>query len=279
MKKVVSFVMAAAMAASLVPATAFAAGEVSATAKVIGALEKGKDFDGKILVADAPELQLKVSSADYQVSGGDAPTVDVTVALNGAEFTAEDAGDFEGLVTKPDGVAVAATEISDDEVTYTFTGKFAEDDVVAIDLASEMTKVSVGKTATVSVDSKMVTADDLVYATIVDKGIEASIKKTVNVAVEEVTELNSKGLTIEPTVDDSYAVGTEFTLKLNKGFEFANTAVTGADAWEIDENEATFTAATADEFTLEGIKIEATTAKVGDVATIKLQRKTLVLLP
>ncbi|WMI81239.1 copper amine oxidase N-terminal domain-containing protein [Anaerotignum sp. MB30-C6] len=273
MKKIVSFVMAAAMVASLVPATAFAAGEVSATAKVIGALEKGKDFDGKILATDAPELQLKVSSADYQTTGGDTPEMDVTVELNGAEFTAADADAFKALVNAPAAITVATKEFAEDEVTYTLTGKFAKDDVVAIDLASEMTKVSVGKTATVSVDSKMVTADDLVYATIVDKGIKASIKKTVSVAVEEITELNSKGLTIEPTVDDSYAVGTEFTLKLNKGFEFANSTVTGADNWAIDENEATFTAATADEFTLKDIKIEATTAKVGDVATIKVTAK------
>ncbi|WP_352399889.1 stalk domain-containing protein [Anaerotignum sp.] len=273
MKKVVSFVMAAAMAASLVPATAFAAGEVSATAKVIGALEKGKDFDGVITEADAPELQFKITGVDYQVTGGDTPTVDVTVTLDGAEFTADANDEFEALVDAPAAITVATKDFAKDEVTYTFTGKFAKDDVVAIDLASKMTKVSVGKTATVSVDSKMVTADDLVYATIVDKGIKASIKKTVNVAVEEVTELYSKGLTIEPTVDGSYTTGTEFTMKLSKGFEFANTAVAGLADWKIDGNEATFTATTDDEFTLEGIKIEATTAKVGDVATIKITAK------
>jgi len=273
MKKVVSFVMAAAMAASLVPATAFAAGEVSATAKVIGALEKGKDFNGVIEKVDAPELQFKVTSADYQATGGETPTVDVTVTLDGAEFTADTNEEFAALVEAPGAITVATKDFAEDEVTYTFTGKFTKDDVVAIDLASEMTKVGVGKKATVSVDSKMVTADDLVYATIVDKGIKASIKKTVNVAVEEVTELYSKGLTIEPTVDGSYTTGTEFTMKLSKGFEFANTAVAGLADWKIDGNEATFTATTDDEFTLEGIKIEATTAKVGDVATIKITAK------
>jgi hypothetical protein len=273
MKKVVSFVMAAAMVTSLVPATAFAAGDVTATAKVVDALEKGEGFDGVIAAVDAPELQLKVTNADYRVTGGATPTVDVTVSLDNAEFTAADAAAFVALVDAPVGITVTATDITEDEVTYTLEGTLAEDDIVAVDLASEMTSVNVGKTATVSVDSDMVTADDLVYASVLDKGIEASVKKTVNVAVDEVAELDSKGLKIEPTVDDSYAIGTEFTLKLSKGFEFANTTVTGIGDWAIDDNEATFTATTADEFTLADIEVEATTANVGDVATIKVTAK------
>ncbi len=269
MKKIVSLVMAAAMVTSLVPATAFAAGDVTATAKVIDALKKAEGFDGVIAAADAPELQLKVTSADYLTSGA-TPTMDVTVALDNAEFVAADAAAFEALVTAPAGFTVTATDIDTDEVTYTLEGSFAEDDIVAINLESNMTKVSVGKTATVSVDSKMVTADDLVYASVLDKGITASVKKTANVAVDEVAELDSKGLKIESTVDDSYAIGTEFTLKLSKGFEFANSTLAGYADWAIDGNEATFTATTADDFTLEGIKIEATTAAVGDVATIKV---------
>ncbi len=270
MKKIVSFVMAAAMVTSLVPATAFAASDVTATAKVIGALKKVSGFSGAITGADTPELHLKVTDASYLTGGGATATMDVTVSLDNAEFTAADAAAFEALVTAPAGITVVATEIGDDEVTYELTGALAEDDVVVVALESQMTKVNVGKTATVSVDSDMVTADDLVYATIMDKGITASVKKTASVAVDEVAELDSKGLTIEPTVDDSYAIGTAFTLKLSKGFEFANSTLAGYADWAIDGNEATFTATTADEFTLTGIEIEATTAAVGDVATIKV---------
>ncbi len=273
MKKVVSFVMAAAMATSLVPVTAFAAGDVSATAKVIGALEKGKDFDGVITTAEAPELQLKVTSADYLATGGDVPTVDVTVSLDGAEFTAEDEAGFAALVNAPTAITVAKTEFSEDEVTYTLSGKFKKDDVLAINLASKLTKTGVGKTATVSVDSKMVTADDLVYASVLDKGIKASVRKTVSVAVDEVTELNSRGLKIESSVEGSYEAGTEFTLKLSKGFEFANSTVEGVSDFAFDGNEATFTAPSAEDFTLTGIKIEAVSAKVGDVASIKVSAK------
>lgn len=52
------------MVTSLVPATAFAAGDVTAV-KVIDALKKAEGFDGVIAAADAPELQLKITSADY----------------------------------------------------------------------------------------------------------------------------------------------------------------------------------------------------------------------
>ena len=43
MKKFISFVMSAAMVASLVPATAFAKGEVTATARVVDSLNITKD--------------------------------------------------------------------------------------------------------------------------------------------------------------------------------------------------------------------------------------------
>lgn len=89
MKKFISFVMAGAMVASLVPATAFAKGDVEATAKVIDALEKDKTFDGKInasTVSDIPELQLKVTSASYQQSTSTTPEMDVTVTLDNADF-------------------------------------------------------------------------------------------------------------------------------------------------------------------------------------------------
>ncbi|KXL54064.1 hypothetical protein CLNEO_01600 [Anaerotignum neopropionicum] len=273
MKKIVSFVMAAAMVTSLIPATAFAAGEVTATAKVVDALKKSEGFNGAITGVDTPELQLKVTGVDYRVSGGATPTVDVTVSLGNAEFVAADDVALEALVNVPAGINVAVKESDKDEVTYTLEGEFAKDDIIAIQLESQMTKVNVGRTATVSVDSKMVTADDLVYASVLAKGIEASVRKTATVAVDEVAELDSKGLTIKPSVAGSFAVGTEFTLKLSKGFEFANSTLAGYADWSIDGSEATFTSISNEEFTLTGIKIEATTAKVGDVATIRATAK------
>lgn len=91
MKKFISFVMAGAMVASLVPATAFAKGEVTATAKIVDALEESKDFDGKIKGADVPEVQLKVKDADYQTTADSKlPSMTVEFTLDKAEFDTDD---------------------------------------------------------------------------------------------------------------------------------------------------------------------------------------------
>ncbi len=101
MKKFISMVMAAAMVATLVPATAFAKGDVSATAKVIDALDEDKDFDGKVdgVHDEVPELQLKITKADYtKTTDGKAPEMDVTVTLDNADFDkAKDAEDLVGI--------------------------------------------------------------------------------------------------------------------------------------------------------------------------------------
>ena len=73
MKRFISLAMASVMAASLLPATAFAAtGDVKATAKVVGSDNYTEDemetADGKIEKADAAELQLTFTTADYASS-------------------------------------------------------------------------------------------------------------------------------------------------------------------------------------------------------------------
>ncbi|WMI81243.1 stalk domain-containing protein [Anaerotignum sp. MB30-C6] len=473
MKKFISFVMAGAMVASLVPATAFAKGEVSATAKVVDALEEGKGFDGEIKGTDVPELQLKITSTDYQISNSSAvPEMDVTVTLENADFgetfddtkhigvrlddpdsstsvakaeaalaaaeatrdsaeaayekaikdadvstdqavidattavtdatdavtdattavtdltteknTAEtakndaqaleeaaheayltavetNAADVDAkrdawkaaqtttadkqavldakvaalaaaeatlatakttLTEKEDALKAAETaaagdvlavktalaelnkakaavteaektlaevragegtvlienfkKTDDDQIEFTIIGKLHKDDIVYVDLVSKMDSRSEGKKATVSVDSKMVKADDLVYATILGKGLKASIKKTVDVAEEEVVKLYSNGVKIESVVGD-FVNGQKFELKLSKGFEFTK-AIDKAGVYDfgpIDDNKVEFTyeGAADDEFTIEGdhIEIEATTAKSGAVATLTVK--------
>lgn len=503
MKKFISFVMAAAMVASLVPATAFAAtGDVKATAKVVDAWTRTKDAmeaaEGKV-DNDMPELQLKVTSADYQQTQGGVPEMKVTITLDNAEFNTEDdaltvadnitvmrdngnantgvvnrdtytytaagadgktdilekifegdtdfldgyvvvdaagvvydnpkaydddmlaalkaalddiegptvtkdlktvvtewlatnytklsgcqaaadyewgwytdgTGKHEGLVLKSaasggstvpyfsmdeitaandgvelkaetqnyatwvaanqtglsttspqdyydtqlaatvtggkvlateaysqttdvtntsDSVEVTIDSVDKDEAVIIIKGYLAKDDIITIDLLSTMTKTS--KNATVSVDSKMVTADDLVYVNVTDAGFTASVKKTVAVAEEEVTYLHSNGLKLKETVENSFYAGQEVTLKLSKGFEFKETDVTvngiaAADA-EFDGNELTFTltagmiAADVDGDNLAtltikgenndgdatGLKVEATSAKAETVGTI-----------
>ena len=176
-------------------------------------------------------------------------------------------------------VAVTAkdNDIEDDEITFTFTGFFKEGDIISIDLVSELTKTSEGTKATVSVDSDIATLDDAVFASILGRGLKASVKKTVDVAEDEKTELHKTGLKLESVVGD-FEKGQEITLKVSKGFEF----VKGADI-EVEDNEATVertddneltvtvAAGADDEIVIKGIEIEATSAKSGAVATITVK--------
>lgn len=475
MKKFISFVMAGAMIASLVPATAFAKGDVSATAKVIDALEKDKTFDGKIngsTVSDIPELQLKVTSASYQESTSTTPEMDVTVTLDNADFDKdkfdvtknlgirlddsadadannqaiattkkayEDAQAAEAIaqkayddavaaasVTVPKTAALTAAEVAytpgtpeagstvtdltaaqgnvttaqngvttaqgnvdsayatyvanpttpnetawtdakdalklaqdaltaaeaalataqtnyddavtayttakaeydaivadalknvvktefdalttakadtvaakkaydeavagagngvvtfkdvkftdTDELEFTIVGKLNKDDVIFLDMVTIMDKTSEGKKATVSVDSKMVKSDDLTFASVLSKGLKVSIRKTVDVATDEVVTLNSNGLKIETSVGE-FKKDQVIKLKLNSGFEFVKghvgTAGTDADVSWVDDKEIELKITAAgdgkDEITLKDTQIEATTAKSGAVASI-----------
>ena len=282
MKKFISFVMAAAMTASMVPATVFASsGTIEATAKVIGAEELSEtQAKTPMTGAGTPELQLKVTSAAY-TTGETNFKQDITVSLDNAKFTTTVKEELAQLVKVGEGAVganVVTKEASEDEVVYTIDKKLAKDDVIAFQLSSQMEKISKGKTATVSVESDLVDVDGLVYATVVGKGITASVKKMVDVAEEEVAKLSSRGLKIEKTATGSYEATDEFTLKLSKGFEFANTKLeetsTGVNlaSWDAKDNTATFKANADDaDMVLQGIKVEAVSAKTGAVATMTVK--------
>jgi|GEM_PF-253710 len=433
MKKFISFVMAGAMVASLVPATAFAAGEVSATAKVVDSLKLTKDeakdpaIDESTHLGKVPEAQLKITGVDYRADGT-TPSLDIEFTLDNAEFkkagddllklltikdsngvpktgsdvsstpgtaahyetvsadasgeimvkdtvtlpaatvatsdvkkiptfkdtvkdvqtqyteliaaggtvtvppvydsttqrytagTVVNGGTITDLVTlvpksvtaadqlaawiaaqtgytRATGTYVAATggsaagykftvdgedivvtvkDYDKDSVTYKFTGKLAKDQVIALKLESTLTKTGEGTKATVSVDSKAVTADNMVFANVLGQGLNVSVKKTVDLAVDEKVTLDSHGLKIESAVSD-FAAGTVITLKLNSGFEFVKNqspAITvdgsvGATVSRTDDNVLTLTVgAASDEITVKNIQVEATSAKSGAVATI-----------
>ena len=301
MKKFLSMVMAAAMVVSLVPATAFAASsDFKATAKVVDA----KNFaDGELTAGEAiggSELQLTLTTADT-TKGVDSlkftVTVDNVVKLventhikdtsvyvryDGTNVTDE----FENIdvkVTDDDEFEFTVTEKSEAQAT-----QFERGMVIGIDLSEMvMDKTSKGKTATISVDSDDATitnGDDLVFASVESKGIKASVKDTVDVATEEVAEI--KELKIEPAVGDTLGAvaknGTDIRLKLNSGFEFVKSDLTLSTnkgtpvpdvAW--DDDEVTFEnigdgITGAEWFKIAGLKVEATSAKSGSTATIKV---------
>lgn len=336
MKRFISLAMAAAMTVTLLPATAFAAtGDVKATAKVVGSDNYTEDemetADGKIEKADAAELQLTFTTADYATSSQ--PEAEIELTLDNAEFLDENGdvidgettlADLDGLIylkdddysytltedsgyyyfknsSVNDGNALEDTagtkieikdlEISDtDNLTFTLVGQMERSWVLSYNLASQLTKTSKNTEATVTVDSSDITitnGDDLVYAAIEAKGIESSVKKLKDVAVEEVVTIED--LKIEPAVGASMQAvvdeDDEITLKLNSGFEFANndnneitikadsSTITPTVTYDDDEiviDVDSDISADIDTLTISGIQVEATSANEGATATIKV---------
>ena len=188
-------------------------------------------------------------------------------------------------------VYITDLDISDtDNLTFTLVGQMERGYVLSYNLTSQLTKTSKNTQATVTVDSSDITitnGDDLVYASIESKGIDASVKKLKDVAVEEVVTIED--LKIEPSVGANMAAvvdeGDTIKLKLNSGFEFANSTsneiTIEADGTEInpvvsyDDDEIIITvdsniSGEVDELTIIGIQVEATSAKEGSTATIKV---------
>lgn len=301
MKKFLSMVMAAAMVVSLVPATAFAAaGDFKATAKVVDA----QNFaDGELSAGEAiggSELQLTLTTADT-TKGVDSLKFTVTTD-NVVDLVKDTHIKDKSVYVRYDGADVTKSfetitvDVTDDnEFEFTVTEKSEENAtqfergmVIGIDLSKmAMDKTSKGKTATISVDSDDATitnGDDLVFASVESKGIKASVKDTVDVATEEVAEI--KELKIEPAVGDTLGAvaknGTDIRLKLNSGFEFVKSDLTLSTdkgtpvpdvAW--DDDEVTFEnigdgITGAEWFKIDGLKVEATSAKSGSTATIKV---------
>ena len=316
MKKFLSMVMAAAMVVSLVPATAFAAsGDIKATAKVVDAANFPVDGMNGTQIGGVngknPELQLTMTTADYAQGGVD---VEFTVTLDNATFDKTQAtgaptiyikGDVNNATTSDNAwdadtdsgdtygsYKIARVYEDEDEMTVRVQGEFDRGDILSIRLGSlSMDKVSKGKTATISVDSSDMTVtngDDLVFAAVEASNIKASVKDTVDVAVEEVATL--KDVKVETTVGDfdDFLDGVakeELKLKLNSGYEFALTddakivgdgAEIKLDNSMIDDDELVVkgdkldTILATDTWTIKGLKVDAVSAKSGSTATMKV---------
>lgn len=307
MKKFISMVMAAAMVVSLVPATAFAY-DVASTAKVVSAADL-TETEAKVAnktklsdVADlkTPELQLTVKSVDYTAADkAAAVSYEATVTLDNAEWADNDA--IASLVRveydePSDKVQpkVTTKNVSDDEATIVLTmykgseenavsETLSKDDKVILKLDTRLTKTSKNAKATVSVDSDDlgVTSDDLVFVTVLDSGITATLKKVAEVAENETTKLERE-LKIKAAVGN-FAANQVIELKLTSGFEWtaikvndtiANGALTVTD---VDDNVLTCKVVKDDTDTItiakDDVTIDAADSKVGAVAKITVKAK------
>ncbi len=294
MKKFVSLIMASAIMISMLPAAVFAGqADITATVKMNNAVDVPREKDDIVITQDdMPELRLKFTEVDTKIT-----ETRFTLTLENAEFHFENESDFEQLVRlcdkddklRSDPIADLITDfkLSADkkEVEFTVIYEWVKNDQLCIDLATIITKTKAGTKATVTVESKDITiksGTDKVFATVLDNGIKASVKELVDVAEEEVTGLHKKGLLIEDVVKDSWKSDDILKLKLNKGFEFINTddisfttdgydnyapAVTVIDEREI-EIQLDHRAEGSEQMKITGLQIEATTAEVGDIATL-----------
>ena len=305
MKKFLSMVMAAAMVVSLVPATAFAAtGDFKATAKVIDA--QNFPVDGVPAKVGGSELQLTLTTGD---SLRTQDKMKFTVTLDNVKNLETETQIVDGdiFILDEDGKVTEEYTVKDFDVTdedeFEFTveekgdaktaAQFKRGIVIGIDLSDvQMDKVSKGKTATISIDSDDATitnGDDLVFASVEAKGIQASVKKMKDVAAEEYVKIED--LKLEPSVGSHFSSilkdGDQIRLKLNSGFEFTNNAINAAtvegpsgpatkatiDRVNSDNDEIIINitdSISADLLKVVDLEVEATTAKAGATATIRV---------
>lgn len=317
MKKFLSMVMAAAMVVSLVPATAFAAGtsdgvDLKASASIVGA----ENFTDKGVSTTKGEVQLKITDSAYTAWAKDTvnnpdylPEQTFTLMLDNAKFASGEITGAENLLIRyydADGpgwstltngtdYTIKAVDTTDlDEVDITLSKNVREiqkNDIIAVTLKTDMTKTSDGKSAKVSVESDDISISngtDLVYATVGQAGVTASVRKTVDIAVEESNTLED--VTIKPAIGDKFQLGLgandEIRIRVSGGFEFVGTPkVKDENGAEIvtsdikrDDDEITITLSSseatavngAEKLVLEGVKLDASSAKEGAVASLKI---------
>ena len=237
MKKFISMVMAAAMVVSLVPATAFAAN--TATFKVVNDQEytESEAKDHKTDAITGSELQLKLKDVDSVSDTTTPDDWDITLDFNNAEFGKELKVDGTNLAkVTSDHATVTVKEKAakgDDTVKLKITevkdNNLEDDDIISIDLDKlglVLTKTSKGTKATVEVSGDFGDSDALTFATVLDTGITATLKKVAEVAEEETTNLE-KDLTIKSAVGD-FVKGQQFEIKVTSGFEFTKKSEVAA---------------------------------------------------
>ena len=303
---VVSLVPATAFAASGdVKATAKVVGSKNYTqdeieSKTINKKVKGPEVQLTFTTADyastsdtAVKYTLSLDNADFYKSGSAiADKGKLTVSLKGDKTVTKQVGEsdkdveFKDVYDSGNTVKIASVKFTDnDEVEVVIDGKMDRGSVLAFDLTSVMDKTTKGKQAKVTVESDDITisnGSDLTYASVESKGIKASVKDTVDVAPEEMVEL--KELKIEPAVGDNIGAiiktDGKLKLKLSSGFEFAGKKTDlkfsvgnpTIDSFEDDEIVLNIgdVIRGADVLKITGLKVEATSAKAGSVATLKV---------
>ena len=249
----------------------------------------------------AVKYTLSLDNADFYKSGSAiADKGKLSITLKGDKTVTKQAGEsdkdveFTDVYDNGNKVKIASVKFTDnDEVEVVIDGKMDRGSVLAFDLTSVMDKTTKGKQAKVTIESDDITisnGSDLTYASVESKGLKASVKDTVDVAPDEVVEL--KELKIEPAVGEAMKAvlktDSKLRLKLNSGFEFGkldDVVLKNNQNKEIDKAYAELNKAASsddeividikgelntDVIKISGLKVEATSAKAGATATLKI---------
>ena len=258
----------------------YASGAKNVQAKYTLTLDNADFYKSGTEISGKPDLKIGLV-------GDKADTVVVGEATGEKSFKADTLSNGEVITVK----SVKFTDT--DEVEVVVEGKMQRGSVLAFDLTSIMDKTSKGKQAKVTVESDDITisnGSDLTYASVESKGIKASVKDTVDVAPDEVVEI--KELKIEPAVGEAMKAvlktDSKLRLKLNSGFEFGkldDVVLKNNQNKEIDKAYAELNKAASsddeividikgelntDVIKISGLKVEATSAKAGATATLKI---------
>ena len=258
----------------------YASGAKNVQAKYTLTLDNADFYKSGTEISSKPNLKIGLV-------GDKADTVVVGEATGEKSFKADTLSNGEVITVK----SVKFTDT--DEVEVVVEGKMQRGSVLAFDLTSIIDKTSKGKQAKVTVESDDITisnGSDLTYASVESKGLKASVKDTVDVASDEVVEI--KELKIEPAVGEAMKAvlktDSKLRLKLNSGFEFGkldDVVLKNNQNKEIDKAYAELNKAASsddeividikgelntDVIKISGLKVEATSAKAGATATLKI---------
>ncbi len=248
-------------------------------ALTIGAATADKTIKVEIATHDGNDVEF--TAGDFDLTSAERVAQLTRIATAAGKELVEGTAEVVsvGGASPIDGITWEVKDYDEDQVTYTFTGRFAVDDVIVVDLCSKLDKTGAGKNATVSVDSKAVNSDDLVYVSVEGRGITATTRKVGSIAEEEFINLESD-IKVSSTVGD-FADNQWFELKLSKGFEFNKFSVAhaiGLDDVKFDGNTAyvlfdSRSATDQDSFTIDknDVEIESTTAKSGATCTMTVK--------
>lgn len=245
----------------------YSAEDTAPTKKFKVKLENAKFVDLK----NAPTASSAVKVVDKAVLDPDQIAATKAATVTGTQkMVASIVEDKDGTnTTAPKIKQIEVLNNDADEIEVTVEGVLEKGDVIKVGLYTVLTRVGSGSKAKVSVDSDDldIHTDDMIFATVQDNSIKASVKKVADITEEGVANLERE-LTIESKVGD-FAQNQKFELKLSSGFTFnyVHSGTNYTADFTKGEREATIkvTATNLDKITVDAkdIEILADTAKVG----------------